>query len=127
MINNCQYKKESMEIQNILKGLAIICVVSAHSHVSSNIDSSSYEFMENILCVLGTIGVPCFFIISGYVFTFNKMTFIKLMKKKFMKLGIPWIISGLLLKGFYTLFFREKISFMKFIIKAIFLMQVHII
>lgn len=111
---------KSKEINILIKGLAIISVVAAHCSVSSSINSDYYKSIERIMRILGCIGVPVFFIISGYAFSFNKKSLSELIKNKFINLGIPWIISGVLIQLVYVFIYKNNISIIKFIINSLF-------
>lgn len=72
---------------NITKFFAILSVVMAHSR------SSDFQLISGITERLGSIGVICFFIISGYYFKYDS-SFLIFVKKKINSLFIPWISGG---------------------------------
>lgn len=81
----------------ILKGLAIFCVVCAHSTpVSENADSMSIAAAE-VLNYLGTMGVPIFFLVSGFLFDQNKRDFKDFWKRKLTSIVLPWLFCETLL------------------------------
>ena len=75
-----------------IKGLAMISVISAHCNTisaeSSKLAHISSLFLQNI----GTWGVICFFVISGYLFHASNPK--KFFLKKLKYICIPWIISA---------------------------------
>lgn len=77
-----------------IKGFAIISVICAHCNAV--LDSAnqfaviSSLFLQNI----GTLGVICFFVISGMLFHHPGKDMGKFFKKKIKNIVIPWIISA---------------------------------
>ncbi|MPQ43415.1 pLS20_p028 family conjugation system transmembrane protein, partial [Clostridium tarantellae] len=71
------------------RGCFIISVLIAHCPIKS-----SYKLLNNIWSILGTIGVVGFFILSDFLFAYNKDSFNELIKKKIKNLVIPWFICS---------------------------------
>lgn len=81
---------------DIIKGLSIISVVIAHSvgEISRTMSIFQYVF-NNALNVLGFIGVPNFFFISGYFFAKDKSPNIRaFFQKKINTIFLPWVFCG---------------------------------
>lgn len=78
-----------------LKGIAIISVVCAHCG-----NRISYTFVDTFLNDvrgnIATIGVPLFFIISGYLFH-TERPYIKFWKSKWYSTIVPWVFWGTLI------------------------------
>lgn len=81
----------------ILKGLAIFCVVCAHSTPLPEDASTLSTIVSEILNYLGTMGVPCFFLVSGYLFDRNKRGPGDFGKRKFISVILPWLFCETLL------------------------------
>lgn len=84
--------------KNILlfKGIAIFSVVFAHCH--NNISMSLVEEILNQITInIGTIGVPIFFVCSGYLF--HKKPFLLFWQKKVPMIE-AWIFTGSLVWGY---------------------------
>ena len=69
---------------DIMKGLAIISVLFAHS----NSNNTNYQHIMN---VIGLFGVPVFFFVAGFLFKDRTIKDIILRKKKIL---FKWLISG---------------------------------
>lgn len=86
-------KKRNVTIEYI-KGLAILSVISAHCNSVSNSSNqfaiASSLFLQNI----GTLGVICFFVISGVLFHHPGKNVGIFFKRKLKNIGIPWLISA---------------------------------
>lgn len=80
-----------------LKGLAIISVIYAHcpNRVSYNVVDA---FLDNIRNNIGTIGVPLFIVLSGYLFH-NRIPVMMYWKKK-KRIIIQWLIWGTIIWGY---------------------------
>lgn len=77
-----------------IKSLAIISVVCAHCNSVPEITSDFCKSCSLILQNLGTAGVGCFFVISGYLFHYKIGKGKDFFQKKFTGIVIPWIISA---------------------------------
>lgn len=57
-----------------IKAYAIICSIAAHCTLVDNklAGNDVAMFLSNILTCIGSVGVPIFFIISGYLYNNNK-------------------------------------------------------
>lgn len=80
---------------DILRALAAICVVCAHSTLVSNTEGTVYVFAQ-VLDYLGTMGVPVFFLISGFMFAYNKKTLSAFWKGKLKTIVVPWFFCATL-------------------------------
>lgn len=74
---------------DILRYIAILSVVSAHSSAVPNSTDNAITIANKFLHIFGAFGVPLFFFISGYFYfsIFNK----DFILKKFRTVIIPWI------------------------------------
>lgn len=98
------------EYTYILKAVAILSVVSAHCAGITNENSFTHEIFSKILTYIGTMGVPVFFVISGYLFSKNTKTFKEFWKRKIHILLLPWVFCETLL-WFYIVLRKGGISF----------------
>lgn len=73
----------------VLKALAIVCVAAAHC------GSFAYPLAETIRGLIATLGVPVFFICSGFFFNREEYAW-KFWSKKLKGIVIPWILWGAL-------------------------------
>lgn len=76
----------------VLRSIAIFSVLCAHSsYVTSNSLSAIYN--SRLLLLLGLVGVPIFFINSGYFF-YKKphISYRLFIRKKLIKIIIPWLV-----------------------------------
>ena len=79
---------------NIIRGFAIFSVICAHvAHVNSNYSKINI-IAGNIIGSIGTIGVPIFFIISGYLFAKGNHSVRNFFEKKATNLILPWTFTG---------------------------------
>jgi len=85
----------------VLKGLAILSVISAHCGNRYELNSVT-TVMNQLLSCFGTIGVPVFFLLSGYLFH-NTKKIADILKSKFTGIVVPWIATGLLIWLYETL------------------------
>lgn len=85
---------EKNETIYYIKGLSIISVISAHCN--SVLDRTAFfpNQCSLILQNIGTLGVICFFVISGMLFHYKKGKMLSFFKKKLMLIGVPWLISA---------------------------------
>lgn len=74
-----------------LKGIAIISVVYAHCNNRISMNQID-QFLECIRGCLGTLGVPIFMILSGYLFNNNRSLMLFLKNK--IRVVLPWIFWG---------------------------------
>lgn len=75
----------------LLKFFAIFSVVCAHSATLPSNFSNSNQIVGRILSCIGVLGVPIFFIVSGYLFCKNKKPFGEFLKGKIPTIIIPWV------------------------------------
>lgn len=81
----------------IMKGIAIFCVVCAHVFPVSGSTNIWNRAVSDYLNYMGTMGVPIFFILSGYLFGRNKKSFKEFWKRKIKSVFIPWFFCETLL------------------------------
>lgn len=81
----------------IMKSIAVFCVVCAHvSPIPEGAGIWNY-IAAGYLNYMGTMGVPVFFILSGYLFERNEKSFGEFWKGKVKSVFIPWIFCETLL------------------------------
>lgn len=79
---------------NVCRAFLIFSVIIAHSKVNFPNDNITYTLINRAWESLGTIGVIGFFIVSGYLYYYNKDSPKKLLIKKFKTIIMPWIALG---------------------------------
>lgn len=85
--------KKKSEIIYYIKGWAIISVICAHCN-SVLMDACYFSKKSSLLLQnIGTYGVICFFVISGFLFHINNDKCI-FFKQKLLKICVPWWISS---------------------------------
>lgn len=78
----------------IVKAFAVISIVSAHcGNVSAEFIELN-QMISRIVGSIGSIGVPIFYIVSGYLFAKNNKSFTIFFKSKITSLLIPWLLCG---------------------------------
>lgn len=77
-----------------IKGLAIISVVSAHCNAVLDTNNRFAVISSLLLQNIGTLGVICFFVISGILFHHPSKNVGQFFKKKVKNIVIPWFISA---------------------------------
>lgn len=77
----------------LLKGIAILSVIFAHCHNTINVDTID-TLLNQIAINIGTIGVPIFFICSGYLF--HKKPILLFFRGK-TRIVIAWVFTGSLI------------------------------
>lgn len=90
-------KSEERTYIYILKGLAIFSVVCAHTAPTVADATLSAQVFSSLLNYIGTMGVPVFFLISGYLFDKNTRSFKDFWKKKLFSIVVPWLFCETLL------------------------------
>lgn len=70
-----------------IKFFAILSVISAHT-------TTSYRFMSFVFNTFGILGVPIFLFISGYFSRNSNIPWIIFLKRKLLKLILPWLLIG---------------------------------
>lgn len=85
------------ELIYIMKSLAIFSVICAH--VASVPESANIwnRIVSDFLSYIGTMGVPVFFLLSGYLFERNRRSFGEFWKGKVKSVFIPWLFCETLL------------------------------
>lgn len=108
MINN-RYNYDEREYIYILKFFAIFSVVCAHSTSRiENLRGINY-IISSVFSSIGSIGVPIFFIISGYLFNKSKKKILPFFKGKIRTIFMPWIICETVV-WFYVVIRKGGIS-----------------
>lgn len=97
---------------------AIFSVVCAHVGAINEGASYANAIASELLGCIGAMGVPVFFIISGYLYEKTEKSFVEFWKSRFRTLIIPWLFceTGL---WFYVVLRKGRISFrnwLKFLI-----------
>lgn len=92
----------------VIKAMAIFMVICAHCPY--DITGSLSTFLNN----LGVMGVPIFFLLSGYFYHIKKYSFAKMIKKKLFGIIIPWFICGFIVY-FYIVFRKGGFNFLSMI------------
>lgn len=90
---------------SFLKFLSIISIMCAHLStysVNSFINEKIYFLYDSI----GALGVPIFFIISGFLFYNNKDKAFTFLKKKISRIFIPWLFIGTIV--YISVFYFQK-------------------
>lgn len=102
-LNNSSIVFEERKYLYLLKFFAILSVVSAHS--SRLPESFSYinKISSLILLSIGSMGVPVFLIISGYLFNKNQKTFVEFFRIKIKTIFIPWMVCETIVWLYVTL------------------------
>lgn len=90
-------KEKDKEYIYLIKGLAIFCVVCAHSSSISDNAGGVTHIISELLNYLGTMGVPVLFCISGYLFARNKKSWSVFWRRKLVTIIVPWIFCETLL------------------------------
>lgn len=86
--------KEMNETIYYTKGLAIFSVICAHCNAVLDEEAEFANICSLILQNIGTLGVICFFVISGTLFHYKNGQMVTFFKKRFFSICIPWIISA---------------------------------
>lgn len=111
---------EVLEIKNfertrisVLKGLATMCIIGAHC-ASTQSENVFVKESEQLLSILGGIGVIVFFTVSGMLFHYEKYSIKEFFIKKVFNLIVPWFISGTAVY-LYVYLRKPPISFVSWI------------
>lgn len=101
-----------------LKLFAILSVVSAHVGAVNEGTNMANALASNLLAYVGTMGVPVFFIISGYLFSKNDKSFRDFWAGRFISVMMPWFFceTGLWLFVVIRKGGISVISWIKFIV-----------
>lgn len=96
----------------ICKGISIFSVAAAHVSSAFAYAGEMEKFCVRLLSSLGTIGVPLFFLISGYLYekSLKKHDWKYIVKSKLEGLCIPWMINGTIV-WLYVVLRKGGISF----------------
>lgn len=82
------------ETIDYIKGLAIISVISAHCNAVLDTTNRFAVMSSLLLQNIGTLGVICFFVISGMLFHHPGKNLGQFFEKKIRNIIIPWFISA---------------------------------
>lgn len=85
----------------LMKAFAILSVIAAHVNIIDN-QYQINTLITNIWNRIGLIGVICFYVISGYLFSV-KTTKKEFYKKKFFKIIVPWIFATIISFAFHCI------------------------
>jgi len=99
---------------DVIKGLSLISVICAHCNSVPKGSSTFATVCSVEMSNIGTLGVICFFVISGFLFHYNSGEFVQFVKKKMIRLIIPWII-GATLVYLYVYLRKPPLSFYSWI------------
>lgn len=94
--------KEESDYIYVLKAVAIFCVVSAHTYPVPENTNTFNALVSDILDYLGTMGVPVFYVISGFLFAGNKRNFKDFWKIKLISVIVPWFFCYSMLYLYVT-------------------------
>lgn len=86
--------QKNMEVY-IIKSMALVSVVSAHCYNVHAGPDGFPMYCSLLLRNIGTVGVLCFFIVSGYLYHPEKYTARQLVNKKAKTVLLPWFLAGL--------------------------------
>lgn len=75
-----------------MKAWAVLFVICAHCGYVTEQSSYCSHIVSRLLGTLGSLGVPVFFFLSGYVFKYKP--FSVWLRKKFKDFVIPWLFCG---------------------------------
>lgn len=78
----------------LAKSFAILSVVCAHTARIPENSSSMNQIISMILLSLGSMGVPIFLIISGYLFDKNNKSVYEFFNTKISSIILPWMFCG---------------------------------
>lgn len=85
--------KERSAIIDNMKAWCIFSVVCAHTSGSVSSEGGVIRW-SCLLNLLGTMGVPIFFLLSGILFKYKEESIKNFIKRKSYNLAIPWIFTG---------------------------------
>lgn len=97
--------KETKQMINVIKFFCIFSVICAHTNSITENSTIQIQVFSSFLNILGTIGVSIFFIISGFLFFYNKNSFTDFYKKKIKNIVVPWLITGTIV--FFYVYIRK--------------------
>lgn len=93
-----------------LRIFAIFSVVCAHVGAINEGASYANALASTLLGCIGAMGVPVFFIISGYLYEKTEKSFVSFWKSRFRTLIVPWFLCETCL-WFYVVLRKGGISF----------------
>lgn len=91
--------KQQNSLVNVVRCFFIFSVVAAHSAIpiESLSENLLVSVIRNLWDIISIYGVAGFFIISGYLYTFEKRTLKDIMFRKWKSIVVPWLFCGLLI------------------------------
>lgn len=93
-----------------VKAIAVFCVVCAHTAPVPEQAGAWNVLASDILNYLGTMGVPVFYVLSGYLFAGNQKSFGQFWHRRLLSLFLPWLFCETLL-WFYVVLRKGGIGF----------------
>lgn len=94
----------------LLKAFAIFSVVCAHTAVEPKESSMWIDLAVRILSAIGTMGVPIFFIVSGYLYYGNQRGIKDFFCRKCKTIIVPWFFCETIV-WFYVVLRKGGITF----------------
>lgn len=85
--------KQRLRELDVLRGVAIISVIAAHSILVYPIDFSTLPFFQRLLEFIEAYYMPLFFLISGYVL--RKKKYLDFIAEKASRLLVPYVFFSL--------------------------------
>lgn len=106
-------KTERDTIIDAVKGLATVSIVFAHTASVGTDVTYLTRIFSRLIGVLGTFGVPIFFLCAGYLVKDQRITKEDLLKK-FKRIIVPWFIVGTVVY-LYVAIRKDTVSYFDFI------------
>lgn len=91
------------------KAVAIVLTVCAHCNTVPENASFAARTVSYFLASLGSLGVPIFLFLSGYLFSYKPL--MKCIKMKIKSVIVPWLVCGTLVYIYIYIRKIEQISF----------------
>ena len=106
--------KEKNSTIYYIKGLAVLSVICAHCNAVLDAKNGFVKVCSLILQNIGTVGVICFFVISGMLFHYKEGKMIMFFKKRIFSICVPWFVSASCVY-LYVYFRKPPLSFIGWI------------
>ena len=106
-------KTERDTLIDAVKGLAVVSIVFAHTASVGTDVTFLTRIFSRFIGVLGTFGVPIFFLCAGYLVKDQRVTKDDLFKK-FKRIIVPWFIVGTMVY-LYVAFRKDTVAYFDFI------------
>lgn len=87
-------ERNGTKIDIFIKGIAIFEVICAHCCFIPYTRNDILQKISLFWQVISYGGVALFFLISGYLFGYNKKNEIEFWKAKWISIIVPWIVTG---------------------------------